>query len=158
MKRQKTTKSDASKWALTPKQRATLDLLAVGTSITEAAEATGVSRQTVSEWLHHHHGFQAALNRRRRELWTNVSDRLRALLPKALTVLEREIEDGSAPLAAAVHVLKACAVYGSPLPIGSTDPAELDLVEREHVEHAAEREITGRERAADRQLRDLLAP
>ena len=74
-------------------------MLAVGTSITDAAEAMAGSRQTVSDWLHRHHGFQAALNRRRRELWTNVSDRLRALLPaKALTVLEREVEKGDAPL------------------------------------------------------------
>jgi len=100
MRRQKPTNSDGGKWTLTPKQRATLDLLAAGTSVTDAAEAMTVSRQTVSDWLHHHHGFQAALNRRRRELWTNVSDRLRALLPKALTVLEREIGQGDTELAA----------------------------------------------------------
>jgi hypothetical protein len=112
MARQKTTNPDIGRWRLTPQQQAAVDLLAVGTSVTNAAETVGVGRQTVSEWLHHHHGFRAALNRRRRDLWANVSDRLRALLPKAITVLEREIEDGEAKIAAAVHVLKACAVYG----------------------------------------------
>jgi hypothetical protein len=64
-------------------------------------------------WLHHHHGVRAALNERRSELWTSTSDRLRALLPKALGVLEREIDEGKASLAAAVQVLKACAACGS---------------------------------------------
>ena len=49
-------------------------------------------------------------------------------------MLEHEIEHGDVPLAAAVHALKACAIHGSPLPmIGAPDPAELELVEREHA-------------------------
>jgi peroxiredoxin len=40
-----------------------------------------------------------------------VSDRLRALLPKALDVIAGELE-GKNPLSAAVHVLKACGAYG----------------------------------------------
>jgi len=40
-----------------------------------------------------------------------MTDALRGLLPKALEVIEREL-DGEAPLPAAVHVLKACGLYG----------------------------------------------
>jgi len=40
---------------------------------------------------------------------------------------------GGASLAAAVHVLKACALYGKPQPIGPTDPDELDVGERERA-------------------------
>jgi len=48
--------------------------------------------QTVSEWRNHHLGFQAALNSRRQELWDGMADTLRGLLPKALEVLERALE------------------------------------------------------------------
>ena len=64
-----------------------VDLLASGKSITDIATAIDVTRQTVSAWLHHHAGFQAALNSRRQELWAGMTDRLRGLLPKALDVL-----------------------------------------------------------------------
>jgi hypothetical protein len=150
MARQNTTNPDTDRWALTPQQEAAVDLLAVGTTVTDAATTVDVARQTVSDWLHHHHGFQAALNRRRRELWSGLADRLRALLPKALTVLEREIDQGSAPVTAAVHVLKACALYGVPQPSGPIDAAELDAMGRE-------RETMEREREADRQRRNLFA-
>jgi hypothetical protein len=150
MARQNTTNPDTDKWALTPQQEAAVDLLAVGTTVTDAATAIDVARQTVSGWLHHHHGFQAALNRRRQELWSSLADRLRALLPKALTVLEREIDEGHAPVTAAVHVLKACALYGVPKPSGPIDAAELDTMDRE-------RETMERERDADRQRRNLFA-
>jgi transposase-like protein len=60
--------TEADRWALNPQQEAAVALLAAGTTVTDAAEAIGVARQTVSEWLHHHHGFKAALNRRREEV------------------------------------------------------------------------------------------
>jgi hypothetical protein len=64
---------------------------------------------------------------------SGITDRLRALLPKAVAVLEREIEQGGTPLTAAVHVLKACALYGKPQAIGCTDAGELETVERERA-------------------------
>lgn len=86
MARQKATKPDtAEEWTLSPQQQTAVDLLATGRTVTEAAEAVGVARQTVSEWLNQHRGFQAELNRRRQELWAASTDCLRALVPKALT-------------------------------------------------------------------------
>jgi hypothetical protein len=66
-----------------------------------------VTRQTVCEWFNHHPGFQAALNSRRQELWEEMTDTLRGLLPKALDMLARELE-GETPLPASMYVLKAC--------------------------------------------------
>ena len=103
MARQKTTNPDTPDWPLTPQQETTLDLLASGKTVTDTAAAIEVTRQTVSEWRHHHPGFQAALNSRRQELWVGMTDTLRGLLPKALDVLKSEL-DGQTPLPAAVHV------------------------------------------------------
>jgi len=130
MRRQETTKADTAPWALTPQQETAVDLLAVGNAITATAEAVGVARQTVSEWLHHSPAFQAALNGRRQELWQALTDRLRALAPKALDVLERELDSGAHALAAAAQVLKACGLVGVPAPSGPTDPEELALAAR----------------------------
>jgi len=141
MVRGETTNPDIDRWALTPQQQAAVDLPAAGTSVTDTAESISVVRQTVSEWLHHHRGFRAALNRCREEPWSSPTHRLRALLPKAVAVLEREIDQGGAPLAAAVHVLKACALYGKPQPISSTDPGELDVGEREHAAEQLRRHL-----------------
>jgi hypothetical protein len=105
-------------------------LLASGTTITEAAKTVGVSRPTVSEWLNHHPAFQATLNSRRQELWTATSERLRTLLPKALDVLEAELE-GENRLSAAVHLLKAAGAYGLAMPQGPVDVEEAAAVELE---------------------------
>jgi hypothetical protein len=109
-----TTKTDD----LTPAQAAAADLLAFGCSLTDAAETVKVSRQTVSEWLHHNPPFQAALNARRRELFTEHQERLRSLIPKALERLEAAVDDSPQGVAAAVHILKAAGLYGLPEPSG----------------------------------------
>ena len=86
-----TTKTDTQK--LSPQQETALDLLATGANVTATAEQVKVSRQTVSEWLNHHAAFQAALNMRRRELFTENQERLRSLIPKALETLEGSLGD-----------------------------------------------------------------
>ena len=91
MARRNPTNPDTLDWTLTPQQETAVDLLASGKTVTDTATAIEVTRQTVSEWLNHHPGFQAALNSRRQELWAGVSDTLRGLLPKALDVLKREL-------------------------------------------------------------------
>ena len=92
MARQKPTNPDTPDWTLTPQQETAVDLLASGKTVTDTATAIEVTRQTVSEWLNHHPGFQAALNSRRQELWIGMTDTLRGLLPKALEVLKDELE------------------------------------------------------------------
>lgn len=133
--RRNPTKADGNEWALTPQQQAAVDVLATGRTLTETAEAVGVTRQTVSEWRNQHHGFRAELNARRQELWHEQADRLRALVPKALDVLVREL-DGENPLPAAVHVLKACGAYTLGAPTG---PATVEDVELEDYERKGDR-------------------
>jgi len=112
---EKTNHDTSGQSILTPQQETAVDLLCTGKTVTDTAKACGVARQTVSEWLHHHSGFQDACIRRRRELWEELTDRLRSLLPKAIDVVEQELT-GESPLPAAVHVLKACGLYGVPAP------------------------------------------
>ena len=94
--------------------------------------AVEVTRQTVSEWLNHHPGFQAALHSRRQELWAGMADTLRGLLPKVLEVLKCELE-GEQPLPAAVHVLKACGLYGMLPPRGPTEVEDAVLAEQQRL-------------------------
>jgi len=59
------------------------------------------------------------LNLRRQELWGELSHKLKALVPRALQVLEAEL-DGEDRLSAAIHTLKAVNLYGWSSPPGET--------------------------------------
>jgi transposase-like protein len=122
---------DTEKVCLTPQQELAINLLAIGKTITEAANEIGVTRQTVSEWRNRNPVFEAALNERREELWSAISDRLRALLPKSLSVLEQAVERGD--LRAAIAILRAAGLHGLPAPQGpvTVEEAETELRERE---------------------------
>jgi transposase-like protein len=122
---------DTEKVCLTAQQELAVDLLATGKTITEAANALGVTRQTVSEWRNQNPVFEAALNERREELWSGMSDRLRALLPKVIGVLEQAVERGD--LRVAVAVLRAAGLHGLSAPDGpvTVEDAETGLRVRE---------------------------
>jgi hypothetical protein len=136
------TKTDASKkWVLSPQQETALDLLATGQSITATAEAIDVARQTVSEWLNHHCGFQAALNQRRQDVWRDCADKLRALLPKALDALEAEL-DGERRLKAAEAIVKMAGLIGQQ-PQGPTTAEDMEK-EREVEESERKGKLTYR--------------
>jgi hypothetical protein len=64
-----------------------IDLLAAGKTDTETAAALELHGTTVTKWRLYDPVFQAALNRRRAEIWGAAADRLRSLVPKALDVL-----------------------------------------------------------------------
>ena len=132
MPRQKPTNPDTPDWTLTPQQETAVDLLASGKTVTDTATSVEVTRQTVSEWLNHHPGFQAVLHSRRQELWIGMTNTLRGLLPKALEVLQCELE-GEHPLPAAVHVLKACGLYGMLPPRGPTEVEDAVLAEQQRL-------------------------
>lgn len=119
-------------WTLTAEQSTAVDLLASGKTVSETARALEVAVQTVSEWYRSHPGVQAELNACRQDLWTGTTDRLRALLPKALEVLAEELK-GENRLQADVHVLKACRLYGAEVPLGPTDVEEIVIEEKERL-------------------------
>ena len=126
---------------LTPQQAAVCDLLASGRTLTDAAAAVGVDRATVSGWVNHHAPFQAALNQRRQDLWRDIVEGLRGLLPKALAVLQEELEgQGPGRLTAAVHLLKCTGLYGQ---IGAPGgPTTVEDVEQAQHRQALERAQT----------------
>ena len=118
---------------LTLKQQNAVDLLIQGHSDRAVAEAVGVTRQTVCDWRNHNPAFIAELNRRRQDLWSSHADRLRRLADKAIKVLELDLMEAhphpsesqlKLRQAAAVHILRACGLYGDNLlpEAETTDP------------------------------------
>jgi hypothetical protein len=129
----------ASAWALSSEQERVVVLLAQGKTIAETAESVEISEHTVRSWRWEHPGVQAAVNSRRQEDWVVVTDRLRALVPKALEVLEQELA-GETPLSAALHILKACGVYGLREPnrwAELTDPEDIAVEQLVHQQARA---------------------
>lgn len=106
---------------VTIEQENAIDLLLLGKSDREVGEAVGVTRQTINHWRNHHPAFIVELNARRAELWQSQADRLRALLVKALDILEldlatkdlAEMTDAERRLRqiAAIHVLRAVGLH-----------------------------------------------
>jgi len=140
VKRQNPTDTDRSQ-ELTPQQQAAVDALAAGSNVTAAADKVGVSRQTVSEWLNRSFPFRAALGQRRSEIWESASDRLRSLLPKALDVLEREL-DGRR-LAAATAVLRAAGLHGLGGPAAARTAKDIELDDQESEAERRRRALFG---------------
>jgi hypothetical protein len=120
------TEPDKIRRELTGAQGMAVALLVMGASISQAAKASGVSRQTCSGWVNHHPYFRAELNRRREEVWAASKDRLRFLLPVALTALEHELRGGEASYKAALALLKLAGMgnadYGE---VGPTDANQI---------------------------------
>lgn len=95
MTRQNRTKPGTGELALftmTTRQAAAVELVAVGKTDQEVADAVGVTRQTVNVWRHVHPAFAAAVEERRHEVWGVASDRLRSLLPKAVDAVEDALD------------------------------------------------------------------
>jgi len=118
-----------------------IDQLVIGLTDQEVADKVGVARQTVTKWRLYHPGFQAELNKRRKEVWGSAADRLRSLLPKALDRIEKILLDDSNPNSwrAAVELLKAAGLHASSgcslAAIGEDDPNKI-------VEGLAQREMS----------------
>jgi hypothetical protein len=102
----KATKPDRTGHELSVAQLNAVDLLVVGKTDQAAAEAVGVTRQTVNGWRNANPYFQAALNGRRQDLWGVTVDQLRALLPRAVAVLAQELELGPGSARVAVDILR----------------------------------------------------
>lgn len=114
---------------LTIEQENAIDLLVMGKTDQEAAEAVGVSRQTVNEWRNQNAFFLARLNQRRAELWEADISRLRSLVSEAIDVLAADLrsDDIKAKRAAAVHLLRAVGIYGANAkPDGETSAAKIE--------------------------------
>jgi transposase-like protein len=109
------TKTDENRQELTGAQLNALAALLGGASITDAATAAGVQRQTVHEWLRQAQ-FVIVLNTGRAELWELQQNALRALGDKANAVLDTAMDsdDAGVALKAALGVARAIAALGPP--------------------------------------------
>jgi hypothetical protein len=121
------TKLDITRRELTVSQENALDCLVGGMSDQETADAVGTSRQTISVWKNHLPAFQAELNRRRQAVWGASTDRLRSLVPKALTVLEGAL-DTSPDARVALDVLKLAGLADPAAPLGATGPTSEEAI------------------------------
>jgi hypothetical protein len=115
------------KRGLTLSQQSAVDLLVGGKTDKETAELLNLSRTCVTKWRLYDPVFQAALNRRRAEVWAVGIDLLRSLVPKALDVLAGELESGnaSARLKAAREILHLAQLPAGGARIGPTDAEEI---------------------------------
>jgi hypothetical protein len=71
---------------LTPRQQLLVDSVAIGMTITKAAERVGITRKTAYNYLENE-AVRAALDERRRELASRVADRIADLGQTCLTTL-----------------------------------------------------------------------
>lgn len=117
--------------SVTPKQRRAIEALVIGSSVTAAAKAAGVSRQTVHTWMRQV-GFAEALDLAEAEVRRTAVRRLTAALEKSVTAIMRlidEAEDESVRLRAALAVapmlrdLLAVDHDVTPLQVNITPPA-----------------------------------
>lgn len=115
---------------LSVEQMNAIELLALGKTDQETADAVGVTRQTVNKWRNHDSDFEVALNLKRQELWAGHADELRSHVSRALEVLAEDMEANDLRLrqAAAVQILRAAGMYGLGAPQGHTDPAWIDML------------------------------
>jgi hypothetical protein len=116
---------------LSQEQMNAIDYLLKGQSDRAAAEAVGVSLQTIWDWRDNDPLFIAELNRQRVELWSEARERLKSLANRALDVVEQQLnsDDPKAALAAAKYVLQGTRLLGdTDLSIkGPTTPEEVLL-------------------------------
>ena len=108
---------------MTVEQMNAIDLLALGKTDQEAADAVGVTRQTVNKWRNHVTRFEVALNLKRQELWAGHADTLRAMVSRALEVLAEDMgaDDLRLRQTAAVQILRSAGMYGLSAPQGETN-------------------------------------
>jgi transposase-like protein len=101
------------KRGLSIEQQNAIDLLVQGLTDREVAEVVGVARQTITTWRNRHKRFAQALEERRRELWSSQLQRLRALVRRAVDILEQSLGsvDERVRIQCAVHILRAVGLY-----------------------------------------------
>jgi hypothetical protein len=132
--------------ALSPAQEAAIELYLAGKGDTDVASTLGIARETAWHWRKEHAVFRAHLERRRAEVWGTASERLRALLAKAVENIATRVEDGD--YEASVELLKITGLSrGVVNAVGEMDAEQLikqqaeARVRREGIPEDANREL-----------------
>jgi AcrR family transcriptional regulator len=97
---------------LTPVQAQVVAALAQGSTVTAAAQAAGLHRTTVYQWLKSQPEFATALKEARREFAAQLRDSLDELSALALSTLRSLLEDPATP--ASVRLRTALAILERP--------------------------------------------
>ena len=84
---------------LSDRQIAAIEALVAAGTQTDAALAAGVTRQTVNEWVNHHYGFIAELNRLRTERLQACADTLQSTVAQAVELVSAQIANGDVAIA-----------------------------------------------------------
>jgi len=87
-----------------------IDLLIVGKTDQETADAVGVTRQTIHTWRTSHLLFQSELEQACGALWRLSAERLRGLMSRALNNIAIAIDEGD--VKSSFELLKAVGTYG----------------------------------------------
>ena len=144
----KATKPDKTR-QLSIEQANAIEHLLQGQSDRAAAEAVGVSRQTISEWKNHDPLFVAELNRQRSEMWKEARERMKALANRALDVVELQFDsdDPKAALAAAKYILQGTLLLGdTDLPRSGPTSPEAVIMAKLRSEARMELEAEGKDK------------
>ncbi len=109
-----------------------IDLLLNGADDAAVAAQLDVHRTTVLRWRLHNPYFQAALHRRRAEVWRGALDAARLVLPAALETMRDQLRVAPQRGRLALEVLRTAGVFGTPhsgalatVDVGPTDPNEI---------------------------------
>jgi len=105
---------------LAPQQRIALEHILLGSQLSNAAKAAGVTRMTLYRWFHYDPNFQAAYNTWHADAIINSRTRTLAMTNSATSTLECAVQSDPRM---ALAVLKATGVLNHTLP-GPTDPVE----------------------------------
>jgi len=82
---------------LTNKQQKALEVLITSGNVTEAAQAAGVTRQTIYLWKEEKEAFQNALQQAASEIFGELALRLVNLGQQAITILQKTLDDPNVP-------------------------------------------------------------
>jgi hypothetical protein len=143
---------------LTGQQHLAIELIIAGKSDREVAEATNSSRETICRWRNHNFLFISELNLKRQELWYSANERLRAMVHRALDVLEKNLEAGN-DVKTAIEVLKSANLYGNMEPPSSDTNSDIILLKRaaEMAQQAFNAKICPGKSQTERQLAESFA-
>jgi hypothetical protein len=127
--------------SLQPEQELAITELLAGKTDKQAAEAAGVSRETVNRWRNHDPFFQAELNRRQQEIWESHKMRLQSFIRDALGTISRAVKNNPT---IAMKILEKCQGFDVIQP--PFGPSDVAGVLRELARGRAEHELASTRR------------
>lgn len=114
--------------AINTKQELAIQALLSGASDSKAAEAAGVTRQTVNEWKNNNIEFIAVFNQYKQSLSDEIQTLRKNTLNKAYRALEQKIDSDSATVG---DLVKAIQLLETPQKAVSTYSVTVEQVQRD---------------------------